>query len=207
MPGCEGSTPHSANFQAGQKNTPSSAEVWLVCLDMSRYRGTGAYFATFIDTTPPTVTLDPITTQVSPSVSSLNITGTATDDLGTIAKVEYQLDSISGTWNLCTANDGAFNSTTEKFTCSLTGITDVNHIIYTRGTDSSGNVNTGDNITVVNLSDTVAPDKVVITNIGQISNVANKDYLSYYFTSQTPNIKGTSEANSRTVLSCSHRHR
>jgi len=49
---------------------------------------------------------------------------------------------------------------------------------------------------LVDNSDVVAPGKVVITNLGNISNVPNKDILRYYFTSQTPTIKGTSEANS-----------
>jgi hypothetical protein len=48
----------------------------------------------------------------------------------------------------------------------------------------------------VDNSDTTAPNKVVITYIGLISNIPNKDILRYFFTSQTPLIKGTSEANS-----------
>lgn len=42
--------------------------------------------------------------------------------------------------------------------------------------------------------DTTAPSKVRITDIGLISGVADADYLAYYFTSQTPLIKGNSEA-------------
>jgi len=48
----------------------------------------------------------------------------------------------------------------------------------------------------VDNSDTVVPSRVVITNLGNISNLPNKDILRYFFTSQTPLIKGTSEANS-----------
>jgi len=42
--------------------------------------------------------------------------------------------------------------------------------------------------------DTTAPSKVRITDIGLISGVADADYLAYYFTSQTPLIKGNSGA-------------
>jgi len=43
--------------------------------------------------------------------------------------------------------------------------------------------------------DTVKP-VIQITDIGLISNVPNKDSLFYYFTSQDPHIKGTSDPNS-----------
>jgi len=70
---------------------------------------------TIVPNEAPTITIS----QVNPAVttgSSPTITGTASSSTKKIYTVEYQIDSTSGDWNTCTANDGTFNSSSEPFT-------------------------------------------------------------------------------------------
>ena len=134
------------------------------------------------------------TNDTTPSIS-----GTALDSSGvhTIAGVQWSADDDpSGTWYECSANDGVFNSANEGFACSVTTILSVGlHDIFFRSYDENQvylpSVSYGHQLLTVDL---VAPGKVVITNIGLIDDVPNKDRLYYYFTSETPRIKGTAEA-------------
>jgi len=75
---------------------------------------------------------------------------------------------------------------------TLTGA-DGTKTIYAKFKDAAGNISevVSDGI----ILDTTAP-KTAITDIGLIDNVPDKTSLFYYFTSQTPQIKGTTEANS-----------
>lgn len=91
------------------------------------------------DTAPPSISL----TALSPDPSNDNtpsLTGTATDTGGTVSNVQFQMDSTSGSWTACTADDGSFNSATEAFTCNVSSaLSDGSHTIYVRVTDSNGN--------------------------------------------------------------------
>lgn len=54
--------------------------------------------------------------------------------------VEYQVDSTSGIWAACTADDGIFDELTEDFTCSVgVPLRNGSHTIYVRATDSKSN--------------------------------------------------------------------
>ncbi len=91
------------------------------------------------DTTPPSISL----TALSPDPNNDNtpaLTGTATDAVGTVSNVQFQMDSTSGSWTACTANDGSFNSASEAFTCTVSSaLSDGSHTMYVRATDSNGN--------------------------------------------------------------------
>ncbi len=91
-----------------------------------------------IDTTAPTVTITDVTTT---SDTTPSITGTATDALGTITSVSYQIDGTSGSWVSCVADDGTFDEASEAFTCNVSNALSSNgtHIIYVRATDNSSN--------------------------------------------------------------------
>jgi len=90
------------------------------------------------DSAAPSISL----TSISSPTKNQNpvLSGVATDAIGTVSSVSFQVDSTSGSWSSCTANDGSFNSASEAFSCSVTStLTDGNHTIYVRATDSNGN--------------------------------------------------------------------
>lgn len=112
---------------------------------------------TVVDTAPPTLTITPISPNLG-SDATPTLTGVAVDVLNAVASVQYQIDSTSGTWQSCTANDGAFDGPYEPFTCTTGTLSDGKHTMYIRATDSLGNVTTSgqessDSFTI----DTTAP--------------------------------------------------
>ncbi len=96
------------------------------------------------DSSAPSLSL----TSLSPDPNNDNtpaVSGTATDALGTVSSVEYQMDSTSGSWSSCTASDGTFDEASEAFTCTTTSLSDGSHTIYVRATDSNSNTTTNAN--------------------------------------------------------------
>jgi hypothetical protein len=91
------------------------------------------------DTTPPSISL----TALSPDPNNDNtpaLTGTATDAVGTISNVQFQVDSTSGSWTACTADDGTFDEAIDAFTCTVSSaLSDGSHTMYVRSTDSNSN--------------------------------------------------------------------
>jgi hypothetical protein len=93
------------------------------------------------DNSAPSISL----TAFSPDPHNDNtpsFTGTATEAIGTVSSVEYQVDSTSGTWSSCTADDGTFDEASEAFTCTVPSsspLSDGGHTVYVRGTDDSSN--------------------------------------------------------------------
>lgn len=88
-----------------------------------------------IDTTLPLVSLDDTTkAKIASYVSgTLAISGTASDSSG-IAKVEYQLDSSSGTWTTASSYE------TWTGSLALSSATETSHTLYIRATDAVGNL-------------------------------------------------------------------
>ncbi len=96
------------------------------------------------DVTSPSITLNPI----SPDPTTDNtptITGTATDTVGTVVSVEYQIDSTSGSWSSCIADDGSFDEASETFSCTPPESSRTSHTIFVRATDSNGNTTSSGN--------------------------------------------------------------
>jgi hypothetical protein len=97
------------------------------------------------DSIPPSITIDDIPGFLVSNVtsnSSPDITGNATDASSNISTVEYSTDGGTS-WSNCSANDGAFDSLNEDYTCALSLLTDGSHTVYVRAQDSAGN-QTGD---------------------------------------------------------------
>lgn len=151
------------------------------------------YFIRYLDMAPPIIIANNI--NATTYSKNLEVSGSISDILGTIKSVDYQLDSKTGTWTSCISNDNVFDEMSETFRCNLTNITDGIHKIYLRGTDSSNNVTASSSYTEISFTK-LGLSKVVITSIGLILNIPNRDTLKYRFTSQTPKIKGNSDANS-----------
>jgi hypothetical protein len=77
----------------------------------------------------------------SPTNSSpVVVTGSvsASNSLTNISGVQYRVDSnsISGSWTACSAADGNFDSKSENFSCSLSGLSDGSHTLYIRAYDA-----------------------------------------------------------------------
>ncbi|MCA9380790.1 hypothetical protein KC678_00810 [Candidatus Dojkabacteria bacterium] len=89
------------------------------------------------DGVPPMLNVNPLSANpTSNPMPSFN--GVATDDIGTVASVEYQIDGTGGAWLSCLANDSAFDEVAENFTCNVSStLTDGQHVIYFRATDSN----------------------------------------------------------------------
>ena len=86
-------------------------------------------------------TLSVTDTSLSTSSSQQIITGsvTASSPITTIAGVEYNIDSNApgATWSDCDAVDGSFNSVSEEFSCTVTGLTNGTRTVYMRARDEN----------------------------------------------------------------------
>lgn len=90
------------------------------------------------DADAPSISL----TALSPDPNNDNtptLSGTATDTLGTVSNVQFQMDATSGSWTACSATDGSFNSASEAFSCTAAALSDGSHTMYVRATDSNSN--------------------------------------------------------------------
>jgi len=68
--------------------------------------------------------------------------GRATETQGTVESVSWQMDSSTGTWSSCTADNGSFDETTEDFSCNIddhTFTAEGNHTLYFRTEDPYDN--------------------------------------------------------------------
>ncbi|MEI7579382.1 MAG: NHL repeat-containing protein [bacterium] len=115
-------------------------------------------------------------------------------------KVEVELtvnaqDEFSPVSQIMISNENTFtNGTWETFSTTIPWT--INNIdgvstVFVKFKDAAGNISeiTSDDI----ILDTIAPP-INIKDLGLITSVPVKDYLFYYFTSQTPRIKGETEA-------------
>jgi len=153
-----------------------SGYVWSEDVGWIDFGNPGVSTGAAFDLNSPVITLDPITNPTSNS--SPSVTGTATDSLGTITSVEYQVNSTTGTWLSCTADDGAFDSSSEKFTCTLNmSLNDGSHTIYVRATDNDTNTTlAGAEVTVGVTVDTTAPKR----NFAQIDSTTGQEFIKAF---------------------------
>ncbi|MBP9870175.1 MAG: hypothetical protein KBC53_01585 [Nitrosomonas sp.] len=100
-----------------------------------------------IDTVAPSISLSTVspdpTTDTTPTIS-----GTASDDYSVISSVEYQVDSTSGSWVACSSSDGAFDETSEAFTCTSSTLSQGSHALYVRSTDALSNSTDSNNYAI-----------------------------------------------------------
>jgi hypothetical protein len=88
-----------------------------------------------VDNTAPVVTITPLVPDPTDN-STPTLTGTASDD-SNISSVEYRVDG--GSWTAATASDGAFDSPSEDYTFTTATLSEAEHTVYVRATDSVGN--------------------------------------------------------------------
>lgn len=102
----------------------------------------------------PTVSLTPLA-QDPTSDTTPTLSGTASDSDGLVSVVESQMDGTSGSWTSCVSDDGAFDETSETFTCTSSALADGSHTMYVRATDNQSALSTNSSSTF--SVDTVAP--------------------------------------------------
>lgn len=90
------------------------------------------------DATAPSISLTALSPDPSTD-STPTLSGTATESIGTVSNVQFQIDSTSGSWSSCTADDASFDEASETFTCTSSALSDGSHTMYVRATDSNGN--------------------------------------------------------------------
>ena len=142
-----------------------------------------------IDATAPSVSV----TALSPDPTSdttPTLTGTATDATTVLTAIEYQVDSTSGSWTTCTADDGAIDETSEAFSCTTSTLLEGSHTIYVRATDNASNTTaSGDYATDTFTIDASAPT-ISLTAVTPDPT-----------TDSTPTLTGSASDNASTISS------
>ncbi|QQS60844.1 MAG: SBBP repeat-containing protein [Candidatus Moraniibacteriota bacterium] len=149
-----------------------------------------------IDLTYPSLTLNPLPPLTNDS--TLILTGTTKDTDGTIQNVEYQLDSLSGSWTPCTSNDSLFEEQEESFTCTLTNLSDGNHIIYIRSTDNVGNstsiqTSPSEDTTIDTKEPTLEPKSQITLELKGTKKTNIEEGETFYTQKERPKLKGRNE--------------
>lgn len=126
-------------------------------------QGDATYSALVFDNTAPSISLTALTPDPN-SDNTPTVSGTATEAIGTVSSVQYQMDSTAGSWSACTATDGSFNSASEAFSCTAATLSDGVHTINVRATDSSGNTTANGSVSTDTFTiDVTAPTGGSIT--------------------------------------------
>jgi hypothetical protein len=145
-----------------------------------------ASYAFTVDTTPPSVTLNPFPDYTNDNTPILS--GLAIDTTSPITSVEYRVDS--GDWIAAEATDGTFNELSENFIFTIAGLDDGEHLVEVRTTDAAGNVSpmASDAFTV----DTTAPSLIL-------------DPFPSYTNDPTPTFSGTATDTLSPIASVQYR--
>ena len=172
-----GTTTHSCTLP--DLGADGIKSVFIACIDSLGNKDTAASNTTLtytLNSQAPTLSLTPLSSPTSNH--SPVVTGTATDNQGTITSVEYQVDTAAGSWVSCVADDAAFDSSSETFTCTLSmSLSDGAHTIYVRATDNDSNTTlSGAEVTVGVRVDTTPPQK----NSTQIDPVSGKKFIKTF---------------------------
>lgn len=144
------------------------------------------------DADAPSISL----TALSPDPNSDNtptLSGTATESIGTVSNVQFQMDSTSGSWTACTADDGTFDEATETFSCTPSALSDGNHTMYVRATDSNSNTTaSGSESSDTFTIDATAPASIDLDSPGDNS-YTNSERPSFKWKATTDATAGLSK--------------
>ncbi len=125
-------------------------------------------FSTY-DADAPSITLTVLTPDPN-SDNTPTLSGTATESIGTVSNVQFQMDATSGSWSSCTADDGSFDEATETFTCTPSALSDGSHTMYVRATDSNSNTTaSGSESSDAFTIDATAPSSISLDSPGDNS--------------------------------------
>jgi len=174
--------PFDASYAFTLSSGDGAKTVYVKYRDFANYEGSVLSAATTLDTGAPTGTVSINGGTVLTNSQNATLTLSATDATTSVTQMMF---SESATFT--GASWGAY-ATSKVFTLS-TG--DVLKTVYVKYKDAAGNESEAYSSTIT--LDTTIPT-IKITDLGLIDNVPDKTPLYYYFTSQTPHIKGITEA-------------
>jgi ELWxxDGT repeat protein len=119
--------------------------------------------------------------------------GTASDEMSVVSSVQYRVDSATGSWSACTADDGSFNESSEAFTCKIHALTDGPHTIYVRAIDSVGNTTSSGSYATDAFTVGTRIPLIFLTNLGVLSvpEELQEDPGTWYYTGHQPTLQGT----------------
>lgn len=171
-------------------------QIYISCQDLYGNKDSSStntalmYIYAREDTTAPALTISPFfpdpTNDATPAIH-----GSATDELHTVSAVQFQIDSTSGPWTDCIADDTLFDEATETFTCLVTNpLTDGPHTIYFRATDSDGNTTPEGSYSFDSFTVDTIPPAISITHIDHFL-VTPTSWL----TNRKPLFEGSTEPN------------
>lgn len=137
------------------------------------------YAIVTLDSAAPSLSLNAVSDPTNDTTPAL--TGTATDASGTVSAVQFQMNSTSGSWTACTADDGSFDEASEAFTCTVTTeLSEGSHTIYVRATDSASNTtSSGSEASDSFVIDTIQPSSFSILSPSGYTNSATKPTLKF----------------------------
>ena len=141
-----------------------------------------------LDSEAPAISLNALSSDPNNDTTPA-LTGTATDAIGTVSSVEYQMDGTGGAWLDCDADDLAFNEASEAFTCNIApALLDGSHTIYVRATDNGNNTTAALNYSTDTFTiDTSAPT-INLTALSPDPNNDNTPTLSGNATDTYSNV-------------------
>jgi hypothetical protein len=175
----EGYTADLTNLIPGTTYEYSTAVTWR---DVGTDYGETLTFTTDPDLIKPTGDISINSDKTYTATNTANLSLPATDDL---TDVTLMMVCNNSSFTSCTWEN--YSSTKSWTVTSGEG----NKTVYVKFKDGAGNISSVYSDSIILRTPTVK-----ITDIGSISNVLDKDSLKYYFTSTTPVIKGTTQANS-----------
>jgi hypothetical protein len=167
-----------------------SGFVWSEDVGWIDFGNPGVTTGAAFDLNAPVIILDSLGSPTSNS--SPPVTGLVTDALGTITSVDYQVDSTTGTWLACVADDGVFDNSSEAFTCALSmSLADGSHTIYIRATDNDSNTTlAGAEVTVGVTVDTTPPKK----DYAQIDSATGQEFIKTFKQTNLNNMNVVGDA-------------
>jgi len=112
-----------------------------------------------MDTTAPSVTLNPFLSYTNDPTPTFS--GTATDTLSPITSVQYRIDN--GALMPATAVDDIFDEPTEEYNLTTTTLTDGSHTLEVRAWDVLGNTTTPDNYATATFTVDTTPPSIILT--------------------------------------------
>jgi len=112
-----------------------------------------------MDTTAPSVTLNPFLSYTNDPTPTFS--GTATDTLSPITSVQYRIDN--GALMPATAVDDIFDEPTEEYNLTTTTLTDGSHTLEVRAWDVLENTTTPDNYATATLIVDTTPSSIILT--------------------------------------------
>ncbi|MBI4137489.1 VCBS repeat-containing protein [Candidatus Roizmanbacteria bacterium] len=110
------------------------------------------------------------------SDTTVVFTGTASTTRNTLSNVQFQIDSTTGDWTNCSADNGVFDETSENFTCTISNLGEGNHTLFLRARD---NIVTYSPLGISTAS--VGSDRFVIDRTGPLGDIKSNGVTERVF--------------------------